>query len=193
MIRLCPLPYSISNGAISTFPTVQPQMYALATAIVTPKLLIHIFIGSRLAAIAKSGGKMDSGTKAINWASIIGGAIIGAVTGWLIYRRYQFPQRHFEPPLMLFRTVARSQQLEAEERNNVRRSTSQAPEFSDDANEQQATATLLRDDQIDFLDGEGARGDYQDEFSDDEDNVFRYDDGAEEEGAIGLGNQAPKR
>jgi uncharacterized membrane protein YdjX (TVP38/TMEM64 family) len=87
MIRLCPLPYSISNGAISTFPTVQPQMYALATAIVTPKLMIHIFIGSRLAAIAKSGEKMDASTKAINWASIIGGGIIGAVTGWLIYRR----------------------------------------------------------------------------------------------------------
>jgi len=87
MIRLCPLPYSISNGAISTFPTVQPQMYALATAIVTPKLMVHIFIGSRLAAIAKSGEKMDASTKAINWASIIGGGVVGAVTGWLIYRR----------------------------------------------------------------------------------------------------------
>lgn len=90
MIRLCPLPYSISNGAISTFSTVQPAMYALATAIVTPKLLIHIFIGSRLAVIAKSGEKMDAGTKAINWISIIVGMIVGVVTGWLIYRRYEF-------------------------------------------------------------------------------------------------------
>lgn len=84
-------------------------MFALATALVTPKLLIHIFIGSRLAAIAKSGEKMvsqfltafsskfsnadpeavqDAGTKAINWMSIILGMIIGAGTGWLIYRRY---------------------------------------------------------------------------------------------------------
>ena len=30
MIRLCPLPYSLSNGAMSTFPTVRPEMYALA-------------------------------------------------------------------------------------------------------------------------------------------------------------------
>ena len=85
MIRLCPLPYSISNGAISTVPTVDPRMYALATAIVTPKLLIHIFIGSRLAAIGD--GKMDAGTRAFNWISIIVSMIIGAVTGWLIYRR----------------------------------------------------------------------------------------------------------
>ena len=84
MIRLCPLPYSLSNGAISTFPTVEPAMFALATAIVTPKLLIHVFIGSRLAVM---GDKMDAGTKAVNWISIIVGMMIGAVTGWLIYRR----------------------------------------------------------------------------------------------------------
>lgn len=87
MIRLCPLPYSISNGAISTFETVSPSMFTLATAIITPKLMIHIFIGSRLAAIAKSGDKMDATTKAINWASIIGGIIIGALTAWFIYSR----------------------------------------------------------------------------------------------------------
>lgn len=94
MIRLCPLPYSISNGAISTFPTVEPRMFALATAIVTPKLLIPIFIGSRLAAIAKSGEKMDAGTKAINWISIILGMMIGAGTGLLIYRRYMWNNRY---------------------------------------------------------------------------------------------------
>ena len=87
MIRLCPLPYSISNGAISTFPTVQPLMFALATAAATPKLLIAIFIGSRLAVIAKSGEKMDTATKVINWASIIFGVALGALTGWLIYKR----------------------------------------------------------------------------------------------------------
>lgn len=87
MIRLCPLPYSISNGAMSTFDTVKPLTFTLATALVTPKLLIHIFIGTRLAAIAKSGEKMDAMTKAINWGSIIVGAIIGALTGFFIYKR----------------------------------------------------------------------------------------------------------
>lgn len=87
MIRLCPLPYSLSNGAISTFPTVQPALFALATAIATPKLMIAIFIGTRLKAIAKSGEKMDASTKAINWISIIGGLVLGVATGWLIYKR----------------------------------------------------------------------------------------------------------
>lgn len=54
-------------------------MFGLATAAATPKLLIAIFIGSRLAAIARSGNKMDKGTKAINWASIIFGVLLGAV------------------------------------------------------------------------------------------------------------------
>ena len=87
MIRLCPLPYSISNGAMSTIPTVNALTYALATAIVSPKLMIHIFIGGRLAAIARSGEKMDASTKAINYASIAGGAIVGVATGWFIYQR----------------------------------------------------------------------------------------------------------
>ena len=90
MIRLCPLPYSISNGAISTFPTVTPRMFALSTAAATPKLIIPIFIGTRLAAIAKSGEKMDASSKAINWISIIGGLIFGVVTGSLIYMKYAF-------------------------------------------------------------------------------------------------------
>ena len=88
MIRLCPTPYSISNGAISTFPTVQPHIFALATAAATPKLLIPIFIGTRLAAVARNGGKKDASTQIINWISIIGGITLGLVTGWLIYKRY---------------------------------------------------------------------------------------------------------
>ncbi|CAF9922045.1 MAG: Tlg2-vesicle protein [Heterodermia speciosa] len=176
MIRLCPLPYSISNGAISTFPTVEPAMFALATAIITPKLLIHIFIGSRLAAIAKSGEKMDAGTKAINWISIIVGMIIGAVTGWLIYRR----------------TVARSQQLEAEERNKVRGSTTRTAGFSDEPDEQSTGTTKLSDDDIDFLDHDGTGGAYRDELIDDEDDVFRYAD-ADEEDAISLQRQPPRQ
>ena len=89
MIRLCPLPYSISNGAISTFPTVQPLMFAIATAAATPKLLIAVFVGSRLAVIKKG---MDTKTTIINWASIIFGAVLGGLTGWLIYKRSEFGQ-----------------------------------------------------------------------------------------------------
>jgi uncharacterized membrane protein YdjX (TVP38/TMEM64 family) len=99
MIRLCPLPYSLSNAALSTFPGLHPGVFTLATACATPKLLIHVFIGSRLASLAESGGKMDMGTKIVNYISIIGGAVLGAVVGYVIYNR----------------TVERARQLEEEE------------------------------------------------------------------------------
>ncbi|KAL9057279.1 MAG: hypothetical protein Q9206_002411 [Seirophora lacunosa] len=172
MIRLCPLPYSISNGAISTFPTVTPQMFVIATSVMTLKLLIPIFIGTRLAAIARSGKKKDATTTAINWISIVGGVILGLVTGWLIYKR----------------TVARAQELEAEERNGLRQPGTRAGDFLDDPDGHAATATLLRDDQIDFRDDRGPPG-YRDEYTDDEDDVFRFGDGDEEEG-IGLDKRA---
>lgn len=65
-------------------------MFAAATAAATPKLFIAVFIGSRLAVIAKSGEKMDMTTKVINWASIIFGVVLGVLTGWIIYRRFVF-------------------------------------------------------------------------------------------------------
>ena len=99
MIRFCPLPYSLSNAALSTFPTVHPLSFALATAVSSPKLLIHVFIGSRLADIAARGGKMDMSTRLINYASIIIGVTLGAVVGWVIYQK----------------TKARAKELEIEE------------------------------------------------------------------------------
>ncbi|KAI5847089.1 hypothetical protein DFP73DRAFT_493578 [Morchella snyderi] len=104
MIRLCPLPYSIGNGAMSTFPTVTPWAFMLATACATPKLMIHVFIGERLARLAEADQKMDTKTKVLNYTSIIGGILLGVLTGWLIYKR----------------TIKRANQLEAEERARIR-------------------------------------------------------------------------
>lgn len=170
MIRLCPLPYSLVNGAISTFPTVHPLMYALATAIVSPKALIPVFIGSRLGAIGENGEQMSTGAKAINWISIIITALVGAFTGWYIYQR----------------TMARARQLEADENANVRHSLTHAgrspAEFSDDPEAQAVTKTLVhQDDDIDFLNEESSpsRDKYRDEVTDDED-VFNLGDGGED-------------
>lgn len=88
MIRLCPLPYSICNGAVSTFPTVQPLMYGLATAIITPKLLVPAFIGSRVRLLSEKGEEMTAGSKAVNIISILVTVTIGVGTGWYIYQRY---------------------------------------------------------------------------------------------------------
>lgn len=87
MIRLCPLPYSICNGAVSTFRTVQPLMYGLATALITPKLLVPAFIGSRLRLLSEKGEEMSAGSKAVNIISILVTISIGVFTGWYIYQR----------------------------------------------------------------------------------------------------------
>lgn len=91
MIRLCPLPYSICNGAVSTFPTVHPLMYGLATAIISPKLLVPAFIGNRLRVLSEHNEKMSAISKAVNITSIIITVGIGIFTGWYIYKRWIHP------------------------------------------------------------------------------------------------------
>lgn len=157
MIRLCPLPYSLSNGAVSTIPTVQAKMYALATAIVSPKLLINVFIGSRLSAIGENGGA-SFGTKAVNLISIFLTGLVGLCTAWYIYQR----------------TMARARHLEMEEESNVHSSvaiTGAPPtEFLDDPEAYAAAVTLAEnDDDLPYLeDNEEAGPDqYRDEEIDD--------------------------
>ncbi|KAK4239817.1 hypothetical protein C8A03DRAFT_32093 [Achaetomium macrosporum] len=87
MIRLCPLPYSLSNGFLATVGSIRPGVFALATAGATPKLLVHVFIGSRLALLAESGDKMSGWDRAINYISMAVFGLIGFGVGLLIYRR----------------------------------------------------------------------------------------------------------
>ena len=169
MIRLCPLPYSLSNGAMSTFPTVQPSQYALATAMISPKLLIHVFIGSRLAVIGKNGEGMSAGDKALNYSSIAIGAVIGASVGYYIYQK----------------TMARARELEAEEavgvRNSVRTTGGPPKQFTDDPEAQAAAETLAQDDAVDYFDESGSEpAEYRDEPA--EDDPFGRDD-TDDEGA----------
>ena len=127
-----------------------------------------MFIGSRLAAINKS----DPLGKAVNWASIIGGMILGAVTGWLIYSR----------------TVARARQLEKEEAPKARaRGLSHPDEFADELDGGEEEMGAAADDDIDFLEREGG---YRDEDEEAEEG-FKYADG-DEENSIGMDAQRTK-
>ncbi|ORY62141.1 uncharacterized protein BCR38DRAFT_437642 [Pseudomassariella vexata] len=86
-IRFCPLPYSLSNGFLATIPSVSLLSFALATAMATPKLLILVFIGSRLALLAETGDEMTAGDKAINYLSMALFGVLGVLIGLVIYRR----------------------------------------------------------------------------------------------------------
>lgn len=84
MIRLCPLPYSLSNGALSSIPSVTLGRFVLATVLVSPKLLIHIFIGDRL---VKMGTEKDTLSKIIDVISIVIASAATAATTYIIYRK----------------------------------------------------------------------------------------------------------
>lgn len=62
-------------------------MYGLATAIISPKLLVPAFIGSRIRILNEKGEEMSLGSKLINIFSIIVSIAAGIFTGWYIYRR----------------------------------------------------------------------------------------------------------
>jgi hypothetical protein len=161
MIRMCPLPYSLSNGAIATFPTVHWGAFAGATAIVSPKLMLHIFIGSQLEKIAESGGKMPPKAKALSYISIAIGAAAGAGTAWFMYKK----------------TKERGAQLEAEERAGVRRASVDdlGNEYADDP-EALAAAELLREEDDDISLRSGWGDEYRDEPTDTDDAVDIGDD-----------------
>ena len=181
MIRLCPLPYSLSNGAISTIPTVTWQNFCIATAVASPRLLLGIFVGSRLGDLAENGDEMDTKTKIVSYVSIFIGICAGIGTGYWVYAR----------------TKARSRQLEAEEAASSGRRSSGAArgaEYNDDPDEQAAVDIVRRERGDDdgysmhttYEDDLEAGGGYRDEFTDDEDarerdgDVFDEGDGLSE-------------
>lgn len=84
MIRLCPLPYSLSNAAMSTVPSVEPFKFLMATLLCTPKLLIHIFIGSRLVKLSNA---KDNASWWANFLSILLANIVFIGTSYSVYTR----------------------------------------------------------------------------------------------------------
>ncbi|KAB2577903.1 Monooxygenase FAD-binding protein [Lasiodiplodia theobromae] len=166
MIRLCPLPYSLSNGAIATFPTVHWAAFMLAGAIASPKLLLHVFVGAKIGELAEKGEQMDGKTKAISYVSIIIGLVAGAVTGYIMYSQ----------------TKKRAAELEQQEREGARHRTADeiAREYSDDP-EAGLAAEVLREEEDDISlhnDVADLGGHYRDESPSGESEEEGYDDDA---------------
>lgn len=90
LIRLCPFPFQISNLFFASLPpaSVSLPSFLFATLCTTPKLLLHVFIGSRMFLLAdeEERAKMDPMTKVANIVSIVLGTALSAGTGWWVYR-----------------------------------------------------------------------------------------------------------
>ncbi|TRM59308.1 hypothetical protein BD626DRAFT_508875 [Schizophyllum amplum] len=99
LIRVSPFPpWVYSNTLFASIEPVKLWQFLLATCFVFPKLLLHVFIGSRMAALADGDQRshMDPQTKAINAALIIGGVLIAIGASWSVYHLITKHIRHLE-------------------------------------------------------------------------------------------------
>ncbi|GAA5922358.1 TVP38/TMEM64 family protein [Sporobolomyces koalae] len=88
LLRLCPFPYPYSNAFFASVESVSLSQFFLATLTITPKLLLHVFIGHRtyLFADPESRHKMDPLSRYINFGFMIVGSLLGIGTSWYLYR-----------------------------------------------------------------------------------------------------------
>ncbi|KAL7935016.1 hypothetical protein V8C35DRAFT_300449 [Trichoderma chlorosporum] len=155
-IRFCPLPFSLSNGFLATIPSISPLTFVISTALSTPKLFIHVFIGSRLAAIAEQGDAMPLRDKIINYAGMMAGGAIGAAAGFIIYRR----------------TMARAEELAREQANiNAAEQGIGGYEDTDDTlMDPEDAADVMGDDDVSLWDNQGDDG-WGDAYEDEDDTT----------------------
>ncbi|CAI1558744.1 hypothetical protein SEUBUCD646_0K03030 [Saccharomyces eubayanus] len=101
LLRLCPFPYSLTNGAIAGVYGISVRNFTIANILTTPKLFIYLFIGSRIKSLAES---ESTGSRVFDLLSILVTLIILTLTAWLLYfktkKRYlelQNQERHVSP------------------------------------------------------------------------------------------------
>lgn len=92
LIRLCPLPYSLSNGALAAIPELSAWVYLGASVITSPKMLIHLFVGHKIKELGDA--KTDSSTKIIDVISILVTGAATSLTTFIIYRKMQQKLHH---------------------------------------------------------------------------------------------------
>ncbi|KAK5963021.1 Tvp38p PWA37_004720 [Arxiozyma heterogenica] len=86
LFRLCPFPYSLTNGAIAGVYGVSLKNFAIANLITTPKMFIYLFIGSR---IKNLGETKSTGEKMLDLFSILFTLTVLFFTAWLLYFKTQ--------------------------------------------------------------------------------------------------------
>ncbi|WVF65529.1 hypothetical protein IAT40_000257 [Kwoniella sp. CBS 6097] len=84
MIRYCPIPWNIGNGLFASIESVKFWQFMLANLLIQPRLLIPVFIGSRLTSLASD--VHDPLQTWLNLLSIGISTTISLVTGIVIYR-----------------------------------------------------------------------------------------------------------
>lgn len=82
LLRLCPFPYSLTNGAVAAVHGLSIRNFSIAQVIASPKLIAYLFVGSRIKNIGESS---STGSKLFDLISIIVTAVVLTFTAWLLY------------------------------------------------------------------------------------------------------------
>jgi len=85
LIRVSPFPpWVYSNSLFASIEAVSLWQFVFATFFIIPKLALHTFIGSRMAALSDGDqrGRMDTHTKVLNGLFVGGGVLIAIFTSW---------------------------------------------------------------------------------------------------------------
>lgn len=103
LVRISPFPpWVYSNSLFASIRAVNLWQFIIATLFVLPKVLLHTFIGSKIAVLSdgKQREHMDSRTKILNGLLVGGGFVIAIFTSWTVYNLVQGHIRHLEglPP-----------------------------------------------------------------------------------------------
>jgi len=124
---------------------------------------------------------MDAGTKAINYASIIIGSIIGAAVGYIIYQRTTARARELE--IAELEAGNLSHEGAAAVRGDLRREYSDLDGIGEEEELDLDAAALMNNDDISLWDNderdERVGNGYRDEFTDDEEGFSKGSRGNE--------------
>ncbi|CCE64975.1 hypothetical protein TPHA_0J01540 [Tetrapisispora phaffii CBS 4417] len=86
LLRLCPFPYSLTNGAVAAVYGVSVKNFAIANIITTPKLVIYLFVGSKIKNFSEA---ESAGTKLLDVFSIVLALAALVATAWILYFKTQ--------------------------------------------------------------------------------------------------------
>ncbi|SPO21719.1 uncharacterized protein UTRI_01202_B [Ustilago trichophora] len=89
LIRFCPFPFAYSNLFFASLvDAVSFKHFLTATALITPKLFLHVWLGTRMFQLMdrEERAHLDGWAKVLNVVYIGVGSAIGVATGWIVWK-----------------------------------------------------------------------------------------------------------